>query len=87
MTHHIHGFRQQQFRVAGAVATAAFFFQDLQNIGVGGGLYCKVFLKTGIPAEGGLQIPGPLPDTGFVVNVERGGNLLDDFPGLFQCQK
>ena len=54
--HHIltgnpHSLGQKQFRVAGAVTTAPFLMEDLQNIGIRGGLYGKILFKARIPGK------------------------------------
>ena len=77
----------QQLRVAGAVAAAALFLQNLQNVGVGGSLYGEVLPEAGIPAERSLQSTGVGTDAGLIIDVERGGNFLNNFLGFCQGQK
>ena len=78
---------QQQFRIGRAVTAAALFTQQFQNIGIGGGLHGEVFPETGVPCESGFQRPGIAADTGLVIDVERGGDFVDDFSGLLKGQE
>ena len=71
--------RHHQLRQRGAVAPAAFLFEDLQNSGGGGGLYGEILPVTGIPRKGGFQAAGILPDPFFVVNMKGGRVLGSDF--------
>ena len=87
VTGHPHRLRQQQLRIAGAVAAAALLLQDFQDVGVGGSLHGKIFPEAFVPGEGRLQCPGIGPDASLVVQVEGGGNLLFDFHCLFQRHK
>ena len=77
------GFRHKQFRVAGAVHSAAFLFQKFQNGGVGGGFHGEVFLETFVPGECFEKLPSVVDDSFFVVNMKRSGNFCDDFFGFF----
>ena len=90
--HHIvtgdaHSLGQQELRVRGAVAAAALLMENLQDVGVGGSLHREKFLEALVPGEGLFQSPGVGTDARFVVNMEMGGDLSRDFPGLFQGQK
>ena len=72
------GLAHEQLSIAGAVNAAALLLQNLQQVGVGRGLDSKVFLETLVPAERGDDPAGIFPDTLFVIEVERGGNIGGD---------
>ena len=86
-TNRANGLGHQQLCVAGAVAAAALFLQNLQDVGVGSSLYGKVLPEAGIPAECGFQGAGVGADAGLVIDVEGSRNLLNNFLGLVQGQK
>ena len=72
------GLAHEQLSIAGAVNAAALLLQNLQQVGVGRGLDGKVFLEALVPAERGVDPAGIFPDTLFVIEVERGGNIGGD---------
>ena len=76
-----------QLAQGGAVHAAALLLQNLQNLGIGGGLHGEELLIAGVPGKGGLQGPGVLPDALLVVQMEGGGVLLDNLLELFQGDK
>ena len=77
------GFRHKKFRVAGAVHSAAFFFQKFQNGGVGGGFHGEIFLETFVPGKGFEKFPSVVDYSFFVVNMKRSRDFCDDFFGFF----
>ena len=81
------GLAHQQLRIAGAVDAAALLLQDLEQIGVRRGLYGEIFFKALVPAERSVDPAGIFPDTLFVIEVERGGNIGGDFFRLCKRDK
>ena len=81
------GLRKQKLGVAGAVHTAALLVQDAQQRGVGRCLYRKVLLEPGIPGKGGVDGTGALANAGFVVKVERRGDVCGDLLDLCKGRK
>ena len=81
------GLAQHQLGQGGAVHAAALFLQDLQDDGVGQRLDGKILPEALVPAEGLVDAAGVLTDALFVVDVERGGHVLDDLLGLLFGQK
>ena len=76
-----------QLAQGGAVHPAALLTQDLQDLGIGGGLHREVLRVTGIPGKGRLQGPGVLPDPPLIIQVEGGGVLTGDLLELLQGDK
>ena len=76
-----------QLAQGGAVHTAALFLENLQDLGVGGGLHGKVLGVAGVPGKGPAQGPGVLPDALLVIQVEGSGILLGDLLQLLQGDK
>ena len=81
------GLAHEQLSIAGAVNAAALLLQNLQQVGVGRGLYGKVFLEALVPAERGDDPAGVLADPLFIVKVERGGNIGGDLLRLGKGDK
>ena len=77
----------EQLSIAGAVDAAALLLQDLQQVGVRRGLDGKVFLEALVPAERSVDPAGVFPDTLFVIDVERGGNIGGDLLRLGKGNK
>ena len=82
-----HSLGQQQLCIGGAVAAAAFLMEDLQNVGVGGGLHGKILLESGVPGEGFLHFPGIFPNACLVIQVEGGRDLGGNGLRLLQGHK
>ena len=61
--------------------------EDLQDDRVRQCLDRKILLEALVPAEGLVDAAGVLTDALFVVDVERGGHVLDDLLGLLFGQK
>lgn len=87
MTGDAHGLGQQQLCIGGAVAAASFLVEDLQDIGVRGGLHGEIFLEAGVPSEGFLHFPGVFPNARLVIQVEGGGDLGGNGLRLLQRHK
>ena len=87
LAHGANGLGHHQLGVGGAVTAAALFLQDLQDVGVGGGLHGEVLPVAGVPGKGFLQCTGVGTDTGLVIQVEGGGMLGGDLLGLFKRHK
>ena len=81
------GLGEQKLSVAGAVHAAALLVQDAQQRGVGSRLYRKVLLEPGIPGKGSVDSTGALANAGFVVEVERRGDVCGDFFDLCKGRK
>ena len=81
------GLAHEQLSIAGAVNAAALLLQNLQQVGVGRGLDGKVFLEALVPAERSVDPAGIFPDTLFVIEVERGGNIGGDLLRLGKGNK
>ena len=62
----------------GAVHTAAFFFQHLEDAGGRCGLDGEIFPKARVPGKRLVHFPRGLADASFIVEVEGGGILLAD---------
>ena len=73
-----------QLSEGGAVHTAALLLQDLQDLGVGGGLHGEKLFVAGVPGESLVQGAGIFPDALLVIEVEGGGVLVGDLLELFQ---
>ena len=78
------GLAHEQLSIAGAVNAAALLLQNLQQVGVRRGLYGEIFFKALVPTERSVDPAGIFPDTLFVIEVERGGNIGGD---LFRLGK
>ena len=78
---------EQELGVAGAVHTAALLVQDAQQRGVGSRLYGKVLLEPRVPGKGGVDGTGALANAGFVVEMERRGDVCGDFLDLCKGRK
>ena len=76
-----------QLAQGGAVHPAALLPQDLQDLGIGGGLHREVLRIAGVPCKGRFQRPGVLPDAPLIIQVERGRVLTGDILELFQGDK
>ena len=76
------GLAEHQLGVAAAVHTAAFLLQNLQQIGVGGGLYSEVLFVAFVPAESLVQCACTLTNAFFVVYMKRRGHIANDGLGL-----
>ncbi|MPM49759.1 hypothetical protein SDC9_96490 [bioreactor metagenome] len=77
----------QQLRQRGTVAAAALLMEELQDRGIGGGLHGEILPEAAVPCESGFQPPGVLPDTPFIIDVERRGVLGYDGVQLVFCYK
>ena len=77
----------QKFGIAGAVYTAAFFLQNLQNVRVRGSFDCKVFLKAFIPAESLVHASGIFPNSLFIIQMERRRYICNNLLRLIQRNK
>ena len=62
-------------------------FRICRMMGVGQRLDGKILPEALVPAEGLVDAAGVLTDALFVVDVERGGHVLDDLLGLLFGQK
>ena len=70
---------KEQLRQGTAVRPGTFFLQDLDDAGIGRCLDGEVLAELRRPPEGMLECPDVFADGLFVVDVERGGILPDDF--------
>ena len=76
-----------QLTQRGAVHPAALLPQDLQDLGIGGGLHREVLRIAGVPGKGRLQSPGILPYALLIIQVEGGRVLTGDLLELLQGDK
>ena len=74
----------QQFGIAGAVHAAAFLLQDFQDIRIGRSFYGEIFFESFVPGKRRIDTAGILPDSLFIIQVERRRHVSDDGLGLFQ---
>ena len=81
------GLAHEQLSIAGAVNAAALLLQNLQQVGVGRGLYGEIFFKALVPTERSVDPAGVLADPFFIVKVERGGNIGGDLLRLGKGDK
>ena len=81
------GLAHEQLSIAGAVNAAALLLQNLQQVGVGRGLYGEIFFKALVPTERSVDPAGVLADSLFIVKVERGGNIGGDLLRLGKGDK
>ena len=79
--------RHHQLREGGAVHAASLFLQNLQDLGIGGGLHGKILGVAGVPGKGLAQSPGVGTDTLLVIEVEGGGIGLHHLLELLQGNK
>jgi hypothetical protein len=80
-------FAEHQLGQGGAVHTAALFLQNLQDDRVGQRLDGEILAEALVPAERLVDAAGILADALFIVDMERGGHVLEDLLGLRFGQK
>ena len=76
-----------QLGEGGAVHAASLLLQNLQDLGIGGGLHSKILGVAGVPGKGLAQSPGVGTDTLLVIEVEGGGIGLHHLLELLQGNK
>ena len=76
-------FTHHQLSQGGAVSTAALFLQNLQDARIRSCFYSKIFFKSLVPGKSRIQPACILTDALFIIQMDRGRILLDNFLCLF----